>query len=49
MTLVKTDHPRRIDQVIDYFGDTRQGARTDPHLGEGVAIRVERLAEARAI
>ena len=26
MTLVKPDRPRRIDRVIDYFGDTRHGA-----------------------
>ncbi len=26
MTLVKPDRPRRIDRVIDYFGDSRHGA-----------------------
>jgi hypothetical protein len=30
MTLVKPDRPRRIDRVIDYFGDTRHGASGGP-------------------
>jgi hypothetical protein len=30
MTLVKTDRPRRIDQVIDYFGISRPDAASAP-------------------
>jgi hypothetical protein len=47
MTLVKSDRPRPIDRVIDYFGDSRHGALTDPRPDEGSAVRLERLAEAR--
>jgi hypothetical protein len=30
MKLVKPDRPRRIDRVIDYFGDSRHGASSGP-------------------
>lgn len=26
MTLAKIDHPRRIDQFVDYFGEPRRAA-----------------------
>lgn len=37
MTLAKTDHPRRIDQFIDYFGEAPHGAVPDPRLSGGPA------------
>ena len=49
MTLVKTDRPRQIYQIIDYFGDPRHGAPNDPRPDEGVVIRIERIEEARSI
>ena len=30
MTLVKTDRPRRIDQFIDYFGNSHPEAASAP-------------------
>jgi hypothetical protein len=37
MTYVKIDHPRRIDQFIDYFGESRHTASSDrrPYAVEG--------------
>ena len=49
MTLVKTDRPRRIDRVIDYFGDLRHEASNDPRPVADFSIHLEGLAEARAI
>jgi hypothetical protein len=49
MTLVKTDRPRRIDQVIDYFGDLRQEASNDPRPVVDLSIHLEGLAQAPAI
>jgi hypothetical protein len=49
MTLVKTDRPRRIDRVIDYFGDLRHEAFNDPRPVADLSIHLEGLAEARAI
>jgi len=37
MTLVKPDRPRRIDRVIDYFGDSRHGASNGPRPEPGSA------------
>ena len=30
MTIFKTDHPRPIDRVIDFFGEPREAARPGP-------------------
>ncbi|HMH48902.1 MAG TPA: hypothetical protein VK548_01620 [Candidatus Acidoferrum sp.] len=49
MTLVKTDRPRRIDRVINYFGDPRYDVANDLPANEAVAIRRERLEEAGAV
>jgi hypothetical protein len=49
MTLVKTDRPRRIDRVIDYFGDLCHEASNDPRPVVDLSIHLEGLAEARAI
>jgi hypothetical protein len=38
MTLVKTDRPRRIDRVIDYFGELRSGASSDPRPHESAML-----------
>lgn len=48
MTYVKIDHPRRIDQVIDYFAESRRAASTDPrpYGGEAVDPRGPRGGEA---
>jgi hypothetical protein len=48
MILVKTDRPRRVDRVIDYFGDPHHEASNDPRLVEAPAILV-RLAEVGAV
>lgn len=39
MKLVKADHPRRIDHVIDYFGEPNRGAASGPRGHEGAAPR----------
>jgi hypothetical protein len=49
MTLVKTDRPRRIDRVIDYFGDLRHEVSNESRLVEDVSIHFGELAAARAI
>lgn len=37
MTLVKLDRPRRIDPVIDDFGEPRRAASSEPY-GTGGAL-----------
>jgi hypothetical protein len=38
MTLIKSDHPRRIDQFIDYFGEPRRPAWSGfPRYGDPLA------------
>ena len=37
MTLVKIDHPRRIDQFLDYFGEPYRAASGDPRPHGGAA------------
>lgn len=32
MTFVKTHQPRRIDQIIDYFGERHRAASSDTRL-----------------
>jgi hypothetical protein len=49
MTLVKTDRPRPIDRVIDYFGDRRHEVSNDPRPVEAASNRLEWLAEAGAV
>lgn len=49
MTLVKTDRPRQIDRVIDYFGELRHDASNDLRPVVDLSIHWEGLAEARAI
>jgi hypothetical protein len=48
MTLVKMDHPRRIDRFIDYFGEPRRPASSDPrpHGGSVVDPREPRPGQA---
>ncbi len=38
MTLVKIDHPRRIDQVVDYFREPHRAASSDPRPYGGAAV-----------
>lgn len=47
MTYLEIDRPRRIDQFIDYFGDSRPAASTDrlPY-GGAVAAHDSRPGEA---
>jgi hypothetical protein len=35
MILMKADRPRRIDDIIDYFGEARRGVPADPRLPDG--------------
>ena len=37
MTLVKKDHPRRIDEVIDYFGEPSHRPSGDAWSGGAIA------------
>lgn len=37
MTLVKIDHPRRIDQFLDYFGEPCHATSNEQRYG-GVAV-----------
>lgn len=48
MTLVKIDHPRRIDHVIDYFGAPAhpEWRAPRPHGGAAVDPRESRRREA---
>jgi hypothetical protein len=36
--LVKINHPRRIDQFIDYFGEPRPAASGDPRPYGGALV-----------
>ena len=49
MTLVKTDRLRRIDRVIDYFGDLRLDASNDPRPVVDLSIPFEELAAAEML
>jgi hypothetical protein len=42
MKLVKIDHPRRIDQVIDDFGESRPDPWGPPRLASGRRRTAER-------
>ena len=48
MMMVKADHPRRIDRVIDYFGELRDGMPV-PRPAASVPVVVLPLVEARAV
>ncbi|HSE93177.1 MAG TPA: hypothetical protein VLF19_07710 [Methylomirabilota bacterium] len=48
MTLVKIDHPRRIDRVIDYFGQPRRaGSMIRRRTGAPPQARVSRAGAKR--
>lgn len=46
MILVKTDRPRRIDQIIDYFGEPLRVSLGDRPPGGAVDPRTPRGANA---
>ena len=47
MTYLEIDRPRRIDQFIDYFGDSRPAVSTDrPPNGGAAAAHDTRPGEA---
>jgi len=39
MTIFKTDHPRAIDRVIDYFGERRPAAFPTPPPVKAAFVR----------
>ena len=43
LTLIKTDKPRRIDQVIDYFGERARRLRARRQAGAQAPMRLVRL------
>ena len=47
MTLVKIDQPRRIDELIDYFGEPCRAASSGPRsYGGAVVVDPPRRGEA---
>jgi hypothetical protein len=49
MTLVKIDHPRRIDQFIDYFGDASRAGSNDPGHEGGRDAMADHPADLRVV
>jgi hypothetical protein len=49
MTLLKIDHPRRIDQIIDYFGDSRRAGSNDPRHDGGRDVMADHSADLRGL